>query len=564
MSFIEKNFSNNKKETRTKLFVPPVSVISAIGADSSDILIANEDIRPCFDPKEKCILRKGGDILLDFGCELHGTFIFSVCNIKHGENNSAAFRICLGESVSEAMSDTKTSAATNDHAPREIYTELSYYSEFETNESGFRFARLTLLSPEAEVELKAAVATLIYCDIPYLSHFECSDETVTKIYDTAAYTAHLNLQDYLYDGIKRDRLVWIGDMHTEVLSLLSLFGNNEKVLSIIKNSLDSIRDTTPAGKNMNGVSSYSMWWVMIHFELYKYTGDISYLSLQKDYLSKLMTVLASYVGENGEEKVPPHRFLDWPSSGDKNGVHCGLHGLLCLALEEGAMLCRALDLHPIASIADSAANKLKNAPPVLENSKQAAALLSLSNVYDRIKANEYISRRGDTGSTADGYSCFFAYYILTAKALAGDIKTALADMKEYFGAMLDLGATTFWEDFSLSWIKGNKPVSPITRLPKDDECCIHRDFGGYCYKGLRHSLCHGWSSGAVPFITRYILGVGDIDLKNKRIKISPNLADLGYIKGTVPTPLGTVYIEAHNIGGEIKTDITLPEGVTMW
>jgi len=26
------------------------------------------------------------------------------------------------------------------------------------------------------------------------------------------------------------------------------------------------------------------------------------------------------------------------------------------------------------------------------------------------------------------------------------------------------------------------------------------DYGGYCYVGFRHSLCHGWSSGPVSFL----------------------------------------------------------------
>ena len=31
------------------------------------------------------------------------------------------------------------------------------------------------------------------------------------IYETAAHTGHLNMQKYLWDGVKRDRLSWAGD-----------------------------------------------------------------------------------------------------------------------------------------------------------------------------------------------------------------------------------------------------------------------------------------------------------------------------------------------------------------
>lgn len=39
------------------------------------------------------------------------------------------------------------------------------------------------------------------------------------------------------------------------------------------------------------------------------------------------------------------------------------------------------------------------------------------------------------------------YYILTARAMAGDYEGCLEAIREYWGGMLSLGATTFWEDF---------------------------------------------------------------------------------------------------------------------
>ena len=75
-------------------------------------------------------------------------------------------------------------------------------------------------------------------------------------------------------------------------------------------------------------------------------------------------------------------------------------------------------------------------------------------------------------------------------------------MKEYYGAMLDKGATTFWEDFDIEWAENS---CRIDELPKDGEKDIHGDFGAFCYKGFRHSLCHGWSAGATDLIKRYIL-----------------------------------------------------------
>ena len=43
--------------------------------------------------------------------------------------------------------------------------------------------------------------------------------------------------------------------------------------------------------------------------------------------------------------------------------------------------------------------------------------------------------------------------VVAAKVMAGRTAEALRDMKEYYGAMLKLGATTFWEDFDLEWTR---------------------------------------------------------------------------------------------------------------
>ena len=52
---------------------------------------------------------------------------------------------------------------------------------------------------------------------------------------------------------------------------------------------------------------------------------------------------------------------------------------------------------------------------------------------------------------------FYGYFILKARAQAGDYQGAMDNIREYWGSMLDLGATTFWEDFDLDWMKNTSP-----------------------------------------------------------------------------------------------------------
>jgi alpha-L-rhamnosidase len=90
-------------------------------------------------------------------------------------------------------------------------------------------------------------------------------------------------------------------------------------------------------------------------------------------------------------------------------------------------------------------------------------------------------------SIVKGFSTFYGYYVLNAMALAENYQGAINSIKEYWGAMLDLGATTFWEDFNIDWIEN---AARIDEIVPDDKIDIHASYGDYCYVGLRHSLCH--------------------------------------------------------------------------
>ena len=133
-------------------------------------------------------------------------------------------------------------------------------------------------------------------------------------------------------------------------------------------------------------------------------------------------------------------------------------------------------------------------------SKQDAALLAMSGLISPQMANE-------KALSLDGVhkmSTFYGYYMLTARAMAGDYQGAIDNIREYWGAMLDLGATTFWEDFDIDWMKNAGRIDEITPNGKVD---VHATYGGYCYKQYRHSLCHGWASGPTSWLTQYVLGV---------------------------------------------------------
>jgi hypothetical protein len=400
--------------------------------------------------------------------------------------------------------------------------------------------------------LKEVNAISIYRDIPYLGSFESNDSLLNNIWKTGAYTVHLNMQGFLWDGIKRDRLVWIGDTHPEVMTINSVFGYNE----VVPKSLDLIRDITPLPNWMNGISSYSMWWVLGHYEWYKYHGNLGYLNEQKQYIRALLSHLCTMVDDNGNEHLNGNRFLDWPSSEDTLAVNAGYHALLKITLEKGAEMCRVLGEEQTAQLCMRTVRRMLKVQPFPGKSKQAAALLCLADILPEGRASELLLKGG-----SKNFSTFYGYYMLQALAKGGEYEKSMNIIREYWGGMLALGATTFWEDFNLEWVDN---VGRIDELPAESKKDIHADYGDYCYKGLRHSFCHGWASGPTAWLTEHVLGFQVIEPGCKKISIKPNLGDLKWVRGSLPTPYGIVEVEHRlNEKGEVVSRVNAPEEVEI-
>ena len=151
--------------------------------------------------------------------------------------------------------------------------------------------------------------------------------------------------------------------------------------------------------------------------------------------------------------------------------------------------------------------------------------------------------------------------MLNAQAKAGDYTGALDNIRKYWGGMLDLGATTFWEDFSIEEAENAAPIDDVVPEGKKD---YHRDTGAHCYIGLRRSLCHGWAAGPTPWLTENVLGIKVLEAGCKKIKIDPQLGDLQWAEGTFPTPMGVLYVKHTKLkNGKIDTVIQAPEGVVI-
>lgn len=494
------------------------------------------------------VMLPGAGIVIDFGVEITGSIELFTPMTK--EKAMPSVRIRFGESVAETMAEIGERGAQNDHALRDQVVKLPWLGKTTVGPSGFRFVRIDNVDASIPVELSQVRAILTLRDVPYIGSFKCDDERLNQIWETGAYTVHLNMQEFLWDGIKRDRLVWLGDMHPEVSVINSVFGYNE----VVPNSLDMTRDVTPVSEWMNGISSYSMWWILIHEEWYLHHGKLDYLKQQQTYLAALLKRLATYVDADGREKLDGMRFLDWPTFENKTAVHEGLQAMMTMTMESGARLCKILGDAETESLCVETAKRLRKHRPASSGRKSPAALLALAGMRDASEVAVELKKDGPKD-----LSTFYGFYVLNALAKSKEIDTGLDFISQYWGGMLDFGATTFWEDFDLAWTENAGRIDEPVAAGKKD---LHGDFGAHCYVGFRHSFCHGWAGGPTAWLSKNVLGVTPVSPGCAEVRIEPNLGRLAWAEGTYPTPKGAIHVRHdRQADGTIETSVKLPAGV---
>ncbi len=560
MSFLER-VAFRQKEERVKQYLMPQRVVLTQGSVSaSSKLLKEKDLQIDLYEPSVTVLKNGAEgrkkagILLDFGFEFHGGVRILTSRIRGNSSAGATLpdamvRISFGESVSEALSQLGEKGACNDHSPRVMTVPIVTLSDLEFGQSGFRFVYLELQSPDCLWQIKSVLGSFVYRELDYKGSFECSDPLLNRIYEVSAYTCHLNLQNLLWDGIKRDRLVWVGDTHPEMLTICALFGQNDT----LDESLRFARKHAPLPQFMNGMPSYSLWWLLILRDYYMATGDKKFLNEQKKYALALAKQMASFIHEDGCHDLPDY-FLDWPTR-HTPAAKAGVHGLLILTMDACADLAKWYGDNEASAQYAAHAAAMKQHCPDCGTAKQAIAMQTLAGIRDKKATAKELTADG-----AKGMSTFMSYYIL--KAMSEDNMTAaLSALRDYYGGMLSMGATTFWEDFDLAWLGNAAAIDEVVPAGKKD---IHGDFGAFCYEGFRHSLCHGWSSGPVPFLAERVLGIRIEEAGCKTIRLQPDLGDLDWAKGTFPTPKGVLTVSVYrDSDGETHVAYEAPKGITI-
>ncbi len=128
---------------------------------------------------------------------------------------------------------------------------------------------------------------------------------------------------------------------------------------------------------------------------------------------------------------------------------------------------------------------------------------------------------------------FMSYHEVVARFEQGLTQSALELIRREWGYMIDHGPrATMWETISTNG-------RPAGKLP---------------------SWAHGWSSGAAPALTEYVLGVRSTSPGYATFTVKPHPGDLTWAKGTVPTPHGPIHVGWKVHEGRLALRVDGPAG----
>src|SRR5688500_1792602 len=130
---------------------------------------------------------------------------------------------------------------------------------------------------------------------------------------------------------------------------------------------------------------------------------------------------------------------------------------------------------------------------------------------------------------------YMRFYELEALCAMGEQSYVLKEMKDYWGGMLKLGATSFWEEYN-----------PAKKGAEHYEM-YGRKFG--------KSLCHAWGASPLYLLGKYYLGVKPTSPAYQTWSIEPNLGGLKWMEGKVPTPQGEISVYASTSGIKVKSPV---------
>lgn len=483
-------------------------------------------------------IRNKQSLLVDFGKETFGFVKL------HGVRGKGRVNLYYGESKEEALA---TDAC-------ELLDRLDLDNPSRKDETlklskAFRYVNI---QSDAGVSIDSVSMLYEYAGIKERGSFRSSDALINQIYDVSKYTFELNTREFFIDGIKRDRWVWSGDAYQSYLMNYYLYFDKESVTR----TLLALRGKDPVTGHINTILDYTFYWFLGIYDYYLYTGDQNFIRQFYPRMQSLMDYCLARRNASGfmEGMKGDWVFIDWAAGLTTNGEVSFEQLLFARSLETMALCAEIVsDSSGVEKYNALSAEVRKKLFEVYWNEQKQALVHSRVNG----KLSHHVTRYANmfsiffdyfTGAQKDAVkrsvllndsipkitTPYMRFYELEALCAMGEQDYVLKEMKDYWGGMLKLGATSFWEEYNPAK-KGDEHLA-----------MYGRKFG--------KSLCHAWGASPLYLLGKYYLGVKPLTPGYQTYEVQPVLGGLEWMEGKIPTPHGLIDLYCNKDEVRIASD----------
>lgn len=528
------------------------------------------------------LTNSGSAIVLDFGKEVGGTPYIIVSS-----TSSATINIYTSESLTYLRNG---SSFQNDNGSTISFLLNGARTYTGALHGGFRFMAIQL-STSGTVSLTAAgVNFQAYLATPaqYQGWFMSSDDQLNSIWYAGAYTTQMDMVPtgvascftvpVIFDGAKRDRAIWSGDlMVTDPVAWLSLGTNSAPYIQGSINSIMNLQSsnghlTSAVGFRSCGAfdyaTTYSAYSAIIAIQYYKYSGNTAYITPLLTRLRNATAYHATRLDSNGLIVSSDPDYWQTSQSGEVTEYSLAYYELLqnMIWLEgrigsaanvtdytnRATTLRNAINSRLWSSSAGVYVHSNTDTSHFPTDANMNAIRLGVAPAGNVAGILSYFRSRwqahGDTitqpsPSLADpsGHTIepLNNTWELMARFGSEDAAGALQLMRNLWGVEVDPNSGfytgTFWE------------FNGANGLPT-------RAFD---------SLAHGWAAGPSQTLTEGVLGVTPINEGYTTWQVKPHAAGLTWAEGQVPTGSSSLTIRwAVDSSGQFHMQVVAPSGTS--
>jgi len=523
-------------------------------------------------------------VVLDFGKEVGGTPYVAV---SASSGSPLTVRVATSEAL-PFLTVGGNGLYNNDNGAAISLTVTGARTYTGALRGGFRFAAIQLTTPGTVTLTAAGVNFTAYRATPdrYQGWFMSSDDQLNRMWYAGAYTTQMDMVPagvapcfnvpVIFDGAKRDRAIWSGDLLiTNPVAQLSLGTNS---VPYVKGSINSIFDLQAANGRLTSAvgfrgcgrfdyaTTYSAYSAIIAILYYRYTGDTAFITGLRSKLEAATAYHATRLDANGLVVSNDPDYWQTTQSGEVTEYSLAYYELLLHMIWMEARVgtaSRVAEYTTKAAALRNAVNtRLWNAtaglyqhtntrPNVFPLDANMNAIRLGVAAPDRVQSIlTYFRSRWQTRgsqisqpspSMADPYGHTMEplnnTWEVMARFQSGDTAGAIDLLRRFWGIQVDPNSGyytgTFWE-----FVNTNG-------LPS-------RGFD---------SLAHAWGAGPTQVITEHILGATAVDPGYSTWQVKPQAGSLTWAQGQVPTATGPLVVRwARDATGQFHLQVTAPAG----